>query len=112
MLLQLSHPGLQSPATYTFARWPWEPAVGPSSARPDTGSSLLGRLMGHVLWPRNSREIIDFDEWLEIVDQFVQGAKVAEEAGWDGVQLHSAHGYLLASYLSPHVSLFRTLKSC
>lgn len=47
---------------------------------------------------------MDSRDWLDIVEMFVASAKVAEEAGWDGVQVHSAHGYLLAEYLSPLVS--------
>jgi 2,4-dienoyl-CoA reductase-like NADH-dependent reductase (Old Yellow Enzyme family) len=34
---------------------------------------------------------------------FVGSAKLVEKAGWDGVQIHSAHGYLLAEFLSPLV---------
>lgn len=35
------------------------------------------------------------------VDEFVQGAKNAREAGFDGVELHSANGYLLEQFLNP-----------
>ena len=39
---------------------------------------------------------------MEVVcDAFVQAAKMADEAGFDLLQLHMAHGYLLASFLSP-----------
>ena len=115
-LIQISHAGLQSSPTINFSRSPFIPAVGPCSARPDTGSSSLGWVVGRTIWPTTSREIVDFDEWLEIVEKFVGAAKVAEEAGWDGVQVHSAHGYLLAEYLSPLViishdqTLFRIRK--
>jgi anthraniloyl-CoA monooxygenase len=34
-------------------------------------------------------------------DQFVQAARMAEAAGFDMLELHMAHGYLLASFLSP-----------
>ncbi|VDM68301.1 unnamed protein product, partial [Strongylus vulgaris] len=37
----------------------------------------------------------------EVVDRFVYGAKVAYETGFDGIQLHAAHGYLLSQFLSP-----------
>jgi len=41
------------------------------------------------------------DDIHEIVDAFVQAAIRAKQAGFDGVQLHSAHGYLWSQFLSP-----------
>lgn len=37
----------------------------------------------------------------EVVDRFVYAAKFAYECGFDGVQLHGAHGYLLTQFTSP-----------
>lgn len=36
-----------------------------------------------------------------IIEGFSHQAEYLEKAGWDGVQLHGAHGYLLAQFLSP-----------
>lgn len=41
------------------------------------------------------------DEIQGLVKRFAHTAKVARECGFDGAQIHSAHGYLLSSFLSP-----------
>jgi NADPH2 dehydrogenase len=44
---------------------------------------------------------IDKDEIKEIVDNFRKAAIRVKEAGFDGVEIHSAHNYLLNQFLSP-----------
>jgi anthraniloyl-CoA monooxygenase len=41
----------------------------------------------------------------QVRDEFVRAARMAEEAGFDLLHLHFAHGYLLASFLSPLTNL-------
>lgn len=41
------------------------------------------------------------EELDEITQQFVAAAEMAERAGFDMIELHAAHGYLLSSFISP-----------
>ena len=49
------------------------------------------------------REITEVEIW-EIINAFGDGAKRAKEAGFDAVQVHSAHAYLLSQFLSPYTN--------
>ena len=42
------------------------------------------------------------DELARLRDEYIQSAKLALEAGFDGVEVHSANGYLLSQFLNPH----------
>ncbi len=81
IVVQLAHAGIQAAHKLTGM----EP-IGPSG--PTTQDSP-GREM--------SPEAIE-----DLVEAFGQAAARAVEAGFDGVQIHAAHGYLLSQFLSPY----------
>lgn len=67
-----------------------ERVTGHSPVSPSPIPTLTGE-MPHEL---------TIDEIQNIVKQFADGAKRAQEAGFDGVEIHGAHQYLISSFLS------------
>jgi len=79
---QLHHAGMRSPAELIG-----EPPVCPSD-NAETGARALS-----------------LAEVEQLVEAFVAAAERAERAGFDGVEIHGAHGYILAQFLSPEINL-------
>lgn len=86
LIAQLSHCGRQLILGHTgvevavSASNVWEPMMG-AKPRPLRGDELPG-----------------------IVDAFASAAVRCQAAGFDGVQIHAAHGYLLSQFLTPHTN--------
>lgn len=49
------------------------------------------------------RDMTDDEIW-EVIHAFGDGAKRAKEAGFDAIQVHGAHAYLLSQFLSPYTN--------
>lgn len=86
---QLNHPGKQIPSF--LAREPVAPSAVP-----------LGRGLERVF---NTPRALEEPEILKIVQRFATAAALAKEAGFTGVQIHGAHGYLISQFLSPRHNL-------
>ncbi len=52
----------------------------------------------------SSREMSE-NEIEEVIEAFVKGGLRAKESGFDGIQLHIAHGYLLCQFISPYTNM-------
>ena len=81
--VQLNHPGRQSNPL----------ALGHTPVAP----SPVPLNMPGAATPRE----LTSEEIEDIIERFANAAAVCETAGFDGVQIHGAHGYLVAQFLSP-----------
>jgi len=69
--------------------------IMPGADVPERPLGIPHPLMGDPPAKRSKQEIES------IVDLFVQAARRAKEAGFDGIEIHGAHGYLISLFLSP-----------
>jgi 2,4-dienoyl-CoA reductase-like NADH-dependent reductase (Old Yellow Enzyme family) len=81
--MQISHAGRQSPRYVTN-----EPLAPSSVGLP---------ILGNYAKPR----ALEVSEIRDFIQRFAKVAVIARDCGFTGVQIHSAHGYLLSSFLSP-----------
>lgn len=84
VMMQLSHAGRQTPSSVN------DNPMAPSAVELKMPGGVFGTPR-----PMNGGEI------KAVIAGFAHAAKVAEETGFDGVQLHAAHGYLISQFLSP-----------
>ncbi|CAP29304.2 Protein CBG09249 [Caenorhabditis briggsae] len=86
-VVQLSHGGRQTPIT----------------VEPNPWSASDVKLSGERRFTAFGQPVPLTVEQIktQVVDRFVYAAKFAHETGFDGVELHGAHGYLLAQFTSP-----------
>ncbi len=54
--------------------------------------------------PETGARALTEGEVAELIEAFILAAKRAEDAGFDGVELHGAHGYMLSQFLSPEIN--------
>jgi 2,4-dienoyl-CoA reductase-like NADH-dependent reductase (Old Yellow Enzyme family) len=87
VVMQLNHAGRQTPRF-----------VNPRPLGPSEGNAV--RTMRAFGAPRAATEA----EIVELIGRFTEASARAEAAGFDGVQIHAAHGYLLNQFLAPDVN--------
>ena len=85
-LAQINHPGRQTLAGLS------ELAIAPSAIQVDMGAAFAK--------PR----ALTAEEIVDLIARFARTARTVVKAGFDGVQIHAAHGYLINQFLSPHTN--------
>ncbi|CAM3716016.1 NADH:flavin oxidoreductase/NADH oxidase family protein [Tsukamurella ocularis] len=88
--MQISHPGRQIQKDMPGVVW------GPTAKSVDLGNALSNRFATPVA--------MTGEQIRATVARFATTARRAQEAGFDGVEVHAAHGYLLSQFLSPLVN--------
>ena len=83
---QISHPGRQCPRLVNLT--------------PLSPSDVQLSMAGNFGKPRAMTDA----EILDVIARFARTAAVLKAAGFDGVQIHAAHGYLLSQFLSPRTN--------
>ena len=99
--LQLWHVGRVSHSSFQpEGRLPVAP-----SAVPITGNGMLAMTADGKLVPYETPRALQTGEVEDIVEAFRQAAANAMKAGFDGVEIHGANGYLLEQFLQSHTNL-------
>ncbi|WPH03986.1 Hypothetical protein R9X50_00686900 [Acrodontium crateriforme] len=93
-IVQLNHPGRQSPVVARKGQ-----AMGPSAVALNIGNGIIAQLARWLVF--GTPKAMTVEEIQIVVKQFASAAKLASDAGFKGVELHAAHGYLLSQFLSP-----------
>ncbi|WP_299619503.1 NADH:flavin oxidoreductase/NADH oxidase family protein [uncultured Tateyamaria sp.] len=81
--MQISHPGRQCPIVV--------------NTRPLSPSAEKLQILGLFGKPRAMTD----DDIEDAIARYAKTAQIAQKAGFDGVQIHGAHGYLISQFLSP-----------
>ena len=91
-IMQLSHAGRQSP-NILGGRAPFERPLAPSAIALGSGKrreNIISEIFYWLLFQTPKEMTVQNID--DVVDSFVRGAKLAYLSGFDGVQLHAAHG--------------------
>ncbi|ESZ72962.1 oxidoreductase [Mesorhizobium sp. L103C119B0] len=92
--IQLAHAGRKA-----SNRKPWE-GGGPLQPGEDPWQTVSASAIAYDTgW--NVPNALEEDEILQLIERFTQAARRAERAGFDFLELHAAHGYLIFQFLSP-----------
>jgi len=102
---QLHHGGFV--AAYSHARWGhplWGPSIPPAPKGNFTDYFLMEELAPLAGMKTPELKILEQEDIGLAVRQFGEAARRARETGFDGIEIHGGHGYLLSSFTSPYTN--------
>ncbi|BDM64273.1 hypothetical protein NFHSH190041_17250 [Shewanella sp. NFH-SH190041] len=102
--IQLQHAGKTAARDMAEGRELWVPSMPPQS-QSDMFTSLTRAELGAFIRPKGGNvkiRVMDHDDIKQMVSWFADAAERAQRAGFDGVELHAAHSYIIAGFLSPY----------
>ena len=94
-------------AGYAFNRWGhplWAPGIPPMPKGSIAEFFTMDELGGMAGMKMPEIKVLTPEDIAIVVAQFGAAARRAREAGFDGVEIHSGHGYLLSSFISPYTN--------
>jgi 2,4-dienoyl-CoA reductase-like NADH-dependent reductase (Old Yellow Enzyme family)/thioredoxin reductase len=96
--VQIQHPGRQ-------AAWPRKDLVSASDQLVDLpGSAGHEVVYAEAVAKGKAIRAMTVEEIYELIEKYAEGAWRVQQAGFDCVELHGAHGYLIAQFMSPYVN--------
>jgi 2,4-dienoyl-CoA reductase-like NADH-dependent reductase (Old Yellow Enzyme family) len=101
-IMQINHPGRQSPLGAGKKAF-WSKNLAPSPVPLNMGSDFVSKVATSVIF--GTPKEMSLAEIETVIQRFANAARIAAAAGFDGVEIHAAHGYLLAQFLSAKTNL-------
>ncbi|WP_176593637.1 FAD-dependent oxidoreductase [Sphingobium sp. EM0848] len=104
---QIHHGGLVAMQDMLAGRPIWGPSLPPAPSGDFTASFLLEELAEAPFSRVRDIDVkvMTVDDIHHVVKQFADAADRARRAGFDGVEIHGGHGYLLSSFISPKTNV-------
>lgn len=102
---QLVHQSRIAARDVSEGREIWVPSPVPayhSDIMGDLTREELATLVGNLGTAKPRVRVMDAADIEQMMEWFAAAAVRAQEAGFDGVEIHGAHGYIFSSFLSPH----------